>query len=95
MPPRTAYSPVSRTLDALAKPLVSSQFTSASRSTILPGAAENVPAAILLRAATRWIRALTVVERMRGRANAERERARRESTTMRRAEIAASGDTRS
>ncbi len=41
MPPRTAYSPASRTVPVRTKPLISSQATSASMSTMLPGAAEK------------------------------------------------------
>ena len=41
MPPRTAYSPVSRTVPVRRKPLISSQATSASVATMLPGAAEK------------------------------------------------------
>ena len=95
MPPRTAYSPASRTVEARTKPLVSSQPVSAFISTTLPGAAENVSAAIWATGGTRWTTALTVVLRMRGRSALERERARRASTTMRRAETEALGETRS
>ena len=49
MPPRTAYSPVSRTVPVRRKPLISSQATSWSVSTTLPGAAEKVSRAIRAR----------------------------------------------
>ena len=61
----------------------------------LPGAAEKVSDAILARGGTRWTRALTVVDRMRGRPSAPRERASRASVVMRCAVIAAFGETRS
>ena len=67
MPPRTAYSPVSRTVPVRRKPLISSQRDRAgSVSTTLPGAAEKVSAAMRARGGTRCTSALTVVERMRG-----------------------------
>ena len=80
MPPRTAYSPVSRTLEARANPLDSSHRTSASISTILPGAAENVSPAIAASGGTLCSKALTVVERMRGRSSEVRDLASRERT---------------
>ena len=46
MPPRTAYSPVSRTVPVRRKPLASSQPISWVVSTTLPGAAEKVSAAM-------------------------------------------------
>ena len=42
MPPRTAYSPVSRTVPVRRKPFDSSQAISNVVSTTFPGAAENV-----------------------------------------------------
>ena len=66
--------------EARAKPLLSSQATRPSMSTTLPGAAEKLRAAISSRGGTRWGSAFTVVERMRGRSSAVRERARRERT---------------
>ena len=95
MPPRTAYSPVSRTVPVRRKPLVSSQLTSWVVSTTLPGAAEKVSAAIRDRGGTRWTRALTVVERIRGLSSEVLERASRARVVMRCAVIAAFGETRS
>jgi hypothetical protein len=95
MPPRTAYSPDSRTVEARRKPLVSSQRTSASISTALPGAAEKLSAAMRASGGARCVRALTVVSKTRGRSSEERVRARRDSVVMRLATSAALGDTRS
>ena len=53
MPPRTAYSPVSRTVPVRRKPLISSQPTSESVATAFPGAAEKVSAAMRARGGTR------------------------------------------
>ena len=95
MPPRTAYSPVSRTTSERRNPLVSSQAARSSVETELPGAAEKLSLATLSRGGTRCRMALTVVDRMRGLSAEERDRARRESTSIRRAAMAALGDTRS
>ena len=95
MPPRTAYSPVSRTPSDRRKPLVSSQAARAAVEPELPGAAEKLSRATLSRGGTRCRMALTVVDRMRGRSAEERERASRDRTSMRRAAMAALGDTRS
>ena len=61
MPPRTAYSPASRTVDALTYPLSSSQPTMPSIASMLPGMAEKACPATSPRAGTRWTMALTVV----------------------------------
>ncbi len=95
MPPRTAYSPVSCTVPERRKPLVSSHATRSSVATALPGAAEKLSLATTARGGTRCVSALMVVDRMRGRSAEDFERARRDSTVMRRASIAACGDTRS
>ena len=95
MPPRTAYSPVSRTVALRMKPLISSHSTSLSMSMALPGAAENVSCATLANGGTFCSTAEIVVERIRGRSSDERERASRARAVMRRAEIEALGDTRS
>jgi hypothetical protein len=75
--------------------LFSSQRTSSFKSTELPGAAEKLSAAVHFSGGTRCRSAFTVVESTRGRSSDERERASRDSTSMRFAEIAALGDTRS
>ncbi len=95
MPPRTAYSPVSRTVPVRRKPLASTQATTSSIATTLPIAAENVSRAMWARGGTRCTRALTVVQRMRGRSSAERVRARRASAVIRAAATAVVGETRS
>ena len=95
MPPRWAYSPVSRTVEERRKPLVSSQRTRSFILTELPGAAEKLSLAIHLRGATRCTRPLTVTQRMRGLSVEERARARRDSTVMRREATAPLGETRS
>ena len=41
MPPRTAYSPASRTVETREKPLISSQRIDPVHPSTLPGAAEN------------------------------------------------------
>ena len=64
-------------------------------SMTLPGAAENVSFATFASGGTRCSTAATVVERMRGRSSEERERASRASAVIRRATIAALGETRS
>ena len=95
MPPRTAYSPVSRTVPVRRKPLISSQATSASVATMLPGAAEKLSFAMRPRGITRCTTAFTVVDRMRGCASDERERVSRDSAVMRCAVTPVFGDTRS
>ena len=95
MPPRTAYSPVSCTVPERRKPLPSSQATRSSVATELPGAAEKLSAATAALGGTRWVMALIVVERMRGRSDEDFDRANRDSTVMRRASMAAWGETRS
>ena len=95
MPPRTAYSPVSRTVPVRAKPFISSHATSEFMLTALPGAAENVSAATRARGGTRCRMALTVVETRRGRSSEERERVRRANAVMRWAVTAALGEMRS
>ncbi len=75
--------------------MASSQAARSSVETELPGAAEKLSAATLSRGGTRCRMALTVVDRMRGFSAEERERARRDSTVMRRAATAALGETRS
>ena len=95
MPPRTAYSPVSRTVPERTKPFDSSQATSSSVATELPGTAENESLATAARGGTRCRSAATVVDRMRGRSRDDFERARRDNTVMRRAAMPAEGDTRS
>ena len=62
-----------------------------SISTTLPGAAENVSAAMRSRGGTRCTAALMVVDRMRGRSSDERERASRASAVMRCAVMPACG----
>ena len=64
-------------------------------ATTFPGAAENVSLAMVASGATLWRSALTVVERIRGRSKEVRDLASRERTKIRRAEMAASGETRS
>ena len=66
MPPRTAYSPASRTVEVRVKPLSSSQPTTPSIGSMLPGAADSAWAATSLRAGTRCSAALTVVSRTAG-----------------------------
>ena len=95
MPPRTAYSPVSRTVPVRRKPLASTQATTLSIETTLPIATEKVSTAMRVIGGTRWIRALTVVQRMRGRSSAERVRARRAKAVIRAAAVAVVGETRS
>ena len=95
IPPRTAYSPVSRTVAVRLKPLVSSHWTSASMSTALPGAAENVSLATFFRGGTRCRIAAIVVESSRGRSSDVREPDSRDNAVIRRALIAAFGETRS
>ena len=68
---------------------------SASISTLLTGAAEQLSRPIHALGGTRCNRALTVVQRRRGRYSDERVRARRDSTVMRCADIAALGEMRS
>ena len=75
--------------------MVSSQAARSSVDTELPGAAEKLSLATLSRGGTRCRMALTVVDRMRGVSAEERERARRDRTSMRLAAMAALGDTRS
>ena len=95
MPPRMANSPVSRTVEVRWKPFASSHAASSVVLTTLPGAAENVSPATRRRSGTRCRMALTVVVRMRGLSEPERDRASRASTVIRRAEMAEFGDTRS
>src|ERR1700749_1621012 len=95
MPPRTAYSPVSRTADARAKPLFSSHSVRLVILTALPGAAEKDSAATFSRGGTRCRTALIVVERISGRPAARPDGGSRDRTVTRRAEIAALGETRS
>ncbi len=95
MPPRTAYSPVSRTVPVRRKPLASTQATTSSIDTTLPIAAENASLAMWARGGTRCTRALTVVQRIRGVVSDERERVSRDSAVMRCAAMAAFGETRS
>ena len=75
--------------------MTSSQEASSSVETALPGAAEKLSFATASRGGTRWSAAEIVVERMRGLSPVERERARRESTVIRRAAIEALGESRS
>ena len=95
MPPRTAYSPVSRTVPVRRKPLASTQATTESIDRALPMAAENVSRAMWARGGTRCTRALTVVQRMRGRSCAERVRESRARAVIRAAAAAVVGETRS
>ena len=66
MPPRTAYSPTSRTVAVRSKAFVSSHFVSRSMATTLPAAAPQVRAATVSRSGTRWMMALAVVKTTRG-----------------------------
>ena len=77
------------------KPLSASQRASSSSRTLLPGAAEKAASATKFSGGARWVSALTVTTRTRGRSSAPRVRASRASTVMRCAEIAALGETRS
>ena len=77
------------------KPFVSSHAVRIADFTTLPGAAENVSAAIFARGRTRWLTAFAVVDRMRGRSSDVSERARRARTVMRCAVMAPVGETRS
>ena len=61
MPPRTAYSPGSRTVEARTKPLSSSHSTMPCMPMTLPGATDSACVATKSRAGTRWSAALTVV----------------------------------
>ena len=61
MPPRTAYSPGSRTVEARVKPLSSSHSTMPAMPVTLPGATESACVATKSRAGTRCSAALTVV----------------------------------
>ena len=95
IPPRTAYSPVSRTVGLRWKPLCSSHAAKAVVSTRLPGAAANVSSAILFRSGTRCKSPFAVKMTTRGRASLEVERASLARTVILRASIAELGDTRS
>ena len=94
MPPRTAYSPVSRTVALRKKPLISSHWMMPSIDTMLPGATASDCAATTAFAGTRCSAALTVVSRMAG-FSRPMTRASRASTDMRRATMAALGEARS
>src|SRR5579884_4234805 len=98
MPPRTAYSPASRTVDARMNPLSSSQRTMPSMASTLPGAADSPCPATSARAGTRCTTALTVASRTEGRdcgAACALRWASRDSVVMRWAMTAAWGDARS
>ena len=94
MPPRTAYSPASRTVGVRRKPLASSQRTTLSMAICPPAAADQTSLSIQVRAGSRCTTALAVVSTTRGRSEASAE-TRRASAAMRRAWTAGFGDTRS
>ena len=75
--------------------MASTQAVTVSIGTTLPIAAEKVSTAIFSRGGTLWIKALTVVQRMRGCSSDERERESRDSAVIRWAAMAAFGETRS
>ena len=77
------------------KPFDSSHNAKSSILTLLPGAAEKAADAMNLSGGARWVSALTVPTRMRGRSTAPRVRASRASTAIRSADTAAFGETRS
>ena len=84
MPPRIAYSPMSRTVLAREKPLVSSQRASVVHVDAVAGRGGKSRGSRRSRAAARAATsALTVSTRMRGRSSAPRVRASRASTVMR------------
>ena len=62
MPPRTAYSPTSRTVAVRSKPFVCSQRAKPSIGTTLPALAKRTRAATLSRSGTRWTIAFAVVK---------------------------------
>ncbi len=94
MPPRTAYSPGSRTVEARVKPLSSSQVTMLAMPMTLPGATDSAWVATKSRAGTRCSAAFTVVSSTDG-LSRPFTRARRDSAVMRCATTDALGDTRS
>jgi len=94
MPPRTAYSPGSRTVEARVKPFSSNHWITPAMPSTLPGATDSAWVATKSRAGTRWSAALTVVSSTEGLSRPVT-RARRESVIMRCATTDALGDTRS
>ncbi len=94
MPPRTANSPVSRTVEVRKYPFMSSQRASCSVSTMLPGAAEKLSEATFEKAGTRCSAALTVVSSRRG-LSPDLVLASRDSVVIRCATMEGAGETRS
>jgi hypothetical protein len=94
MPPRMAYSPASRTVEARMKPLSSSHSVIPDMAMTLPGAAASDWRDRISRGGTRWSMALTVASRIAGRSRPLM-RASRASVVMRCATTPACGDTRS
>ncbi len=94
MPPRTAYSPGSRTVEARVKPLSSSHSITPAMPSTLPGATDSACVATNSRAGTRCSAALTVVSSTEGLSRPVT-RASRDSAVMRCATTPACGETRS
>ena len=94
MPPRTAYSPGSRTVPLRRKPFSSSQRITPSIPSTLPGAADSACLPIWSFDGTRWSTALTVVSSTAG-LSRPLTRASRDSAVIRCATMVACGDTRS
>ena len=94
MPPRMAYSPASRTVEARMKPLSSSHSVIPDMAMTLPGAAASDWRDRISRGGTRCSMALTVASRIAGRSRPLM-RASRASVVMRCATTPACGDTRS
>ncbi len=92
MPPRTAKSPCSMTVEARLKPMSVSQRTSASTSTWRPTAALKLSSRRMSRAGTSWVAAATVVRMTEGRSQSCDSVA---SVAMRAALISGFGETRS
>ena len=92
MPPLTAKSPCSITVEARLKPIRASQATSASVSTCRPASATKLASASVARGGTRWVAALSVARITAGRSKPCASAAR---VAMRAAAISGFGETRS
>ena len=92
MPPRTAYSPVSRTVAVRRKPLPSNHATRSSIATDWPGFACSAASRISSAGGTRWMMAFAVVSTTHG---PLRPAATSLSAETRRAATSAEGETRS
>ena len=93
MPPRTAYSPGSRTVEARVKPLSSSHSITPCMPSTLPGATDKACVATQSRPGTRCSVALPVVSSTEGGRGPSR--VSRDSAVMRCATTLALGETRS